>query len=1175
MPSNYTRRISLYINGKEVKNEVASIRAEMNKLVSQQARMTIGSKEYVRAGKSIRELKAVLQEHNNNLKSTASGWDRMKRAAEGMNRYFLMISSAVAGLGGLVMAGKKAISMFAKFDDQVADVKRTTGMTRDEIYAMNESLKKVNTRTAQLDLMKLGEIAGKLGIPKLEVEGFIRSADKISVALSGALGTDTEEAINQIGKLVDIFKIKDRFGIEDSMLKVGSALNSLGNASTANEGYIVEFTKRVGGIAPTVGVSIQSVMGLAATLDQLGQTSEVSSTVYSAMITGMFKKTGEYAKIAGLDVKKFKDLLGKDTNEAFIKVLEGLKGTNGGMERLVELMGDIGMDGKRSASVLGVLSNNTQLLREQQDISNGSFKQGTSILDAFNSKNNSAQAILDKARKRMDNLAVTLGEKLLPVLTLSTNGFSYFVKYVGILVDFTIRHSTAILTAGVAIAAYTVASKAASVIESIRLATSKQSILLAQIETNWIRLKILLTNEATMAQKRALVANKALGASMTATPWGAIAAAIVLVTMAVIGLVKHFGKASAAQEALNEARKRSTELVVDEKSKVDLLVSLINSENVSMASKKKAIEDLKRIIPGYTAMLNDQGKVIYQNTESVKDYITQLRRQYMLQGYQEQFGKANMALATARDERDTYVMGLKGGRPRTMYQRVKLDSYDKEIEDQQSIVIALQSKVEDSLNAQNDFSARIQKEAEMMIKINASIKASTNKDVKEALQAELIKHTEAYIGYINASKGITPAGIAAAAGEGGTGGGGTGSGFSGEIEVVKDALQELSKKVGEYDTLINNAIVGGNTPLAEKLQIEKTAAENLLETYNQLKKALAEGKDIDILQFIGPEYKNPNALVAKGAGTIPLGQPGASPLQPRETTTGGAPPPDPGEDYSEAILDATLQATQDINDAIFDIVKNRRQAEFEHALSLLDKQREAELANKNLTEAQKDKINAKYKQKSDALRLKQFHQDQKLAVVMAIINGSLAAIKAFATLGPVMGAIAAAGIAIKTIAEIAVIKKQKPPEYYEGGFTAKASSNKKPAGIVHANEYVVPEQGVNNPGLQPLLGMIEVARQNGSLPTLNTRTILKSLGTGFRDGGATSEGVLSGKKTGLSSGSFADITELLAANTNVMNLLLIRLEEPISVEATVAIRGRNGLYEKLEEDKQSQNNASL
>ena len=47
MATSYNRRINLYINGQQVTNDIASIRAEMNRLVNAQSRMEIGSREYV------------------------------------------------------------------------------------------------------------------------------------------------------------------------------------------------------------------------------------------------------------------------------------------------------------------------------------------------------------------------------------------------------------------------------------------------------------------------------------------------------------------------------------------------------------------------------------------------------------------------------------------------------------------------------------------------------------------------------------------------------------------------------------------------------------------------------------------------------------------------------------------------------------------------------------------------------------------------------------------------------------------------------------------------------------------------------------------------------------------------------------------------------------------------
>ncbi|NCC33480.1 MAG: phage tail tape measure protein [Chloroflexia bacterium] len=210
------------------------------------------------------------------------------------------------------------------------------------------------------------------------------------------LGGDVEESVNQLGKLTEIFKLKQEFGTEQALLKVGSAINSLGAASTANEGYMVEFAKRVAGVAPQADISIQKVLGLAATLDQLGQTSEVSSTVFAAVIPDMFKDTGKYAQIAGMGVDEFAKLLKVDANQAFIAFLNGLNGNNAGLGEMATKLDGLGLEGKRSISVLGVLAANTDLLRQQQQLANVEFARGTSLTQEYNTKNNNAQAELDQ-----------------------------------------------------------------------------------------------------------------------------------------------------------------------------------------------------------------------------------------------------------------------------------------------------------------------------------------------------------------------------------------------------------------------------------------------------------------------------------------------------------------------------------------------------------------------------------------------------------------------------------------------------------------------------------------------------------------------------------------------------------------------------------------------------------
>jgi len=111
-------------------------------------------------------------------------------------------------------------------------------------------------------------------------------------------------------------------------------MNALGASGTANEGYMLEFAKRVAGVAPNAGITIDNILGLATTLDELGQTSEVSATAFNQVISNMFKKTADYAHIAGMSLEDFTDLMNKDANEALIMLLQGAKGSKGGFEEM-------------------------------------------------------------------------------------------------------------------------------------------------------------------------------------------------------------------------------------------------------------------------------------------------------------------------------------------------------------------------------------------------------------------------------------------------------------------------------------------------------------------------------------------------------------------------------------------------------------------------------------------------------------------------------------------------------------------------------------------------------------------------------------------------------------------------------------------------------------------------
>jgi TP901 family phage tail tape measure protein len=388
-------------------------------------RLTFGTEKFKKAEKHYKDVTAEVEKQSGALKKGKSAWENIGAQIKQfgvMALAFLGFQELLAGIGNMT-------AHLAEMSDRVADVRKTTGLTEAGVNKLSGTLATFNTSKSRKELLQLAQIAGKLGVEgRQNIEGFVKSANMIDVALGEDLGGDAENTIKEVGKLVDIFKVKDEFSLEDGLLKVGSAINSLGASSTASEGYLVDFAKRLGGIAPNANISIANILGLGATLDQLGQTTEVASTSLGELLVGMGQDIPKFAKLAGLSVADFSKLLEEDANEALLQVIENSKSSAKGLAGMAETLDSLGIDGARGAQVMGVLANNIDLVREQQALSNLEFDKGTSIIDEFNMKNTTMAAYLGKIKKAMaaaftnsgvakylEGLVISLGKALTPM----------------------------------------------------------------------------------------------------------------------------------------------------------------------------------------------------------------------------------------------------------------------------------------------------------------------------------------------------------------------------------------------------------------------------------------------------------------------------------------------------------------------------------------------------------------------------------------------------------------------------------------------------------------------------------------------------------------------------------------------------------------------------------------
>ena len=150
--------------------------------------------------------------------------------------------------------------------------------------------------------------------------------------------------------------------------------------------------------------------------------------------------------------------------------------------------------------------------------------------------------------------------------------------------------------------------------------------------------------------------------------------------------------------------------------------------------------------------------------------------------------------------------------------------------------------------------------------------------------------------------------------------------------------------------------------------------------------------------------------------------------------------------------------------------------------------------NEELQQQLEEEKNAKIA----AVRQKYAEKEFKVKIITAIADTAVNAVKAYGAAGgnPWLGAIFAAMATVAGMIQVATIKKQyeaqKATGFYTGGYTG-GSDYKKPAGIVHQGEYVLPHEAVNNPAVSPFLDIIETARRSNRLASLTPEDVSRAV----------------------------------------------------------------------------------
>lgn len=1153
------RGVYLYIDGKEIKNDINSIDLEMKRLQRDIKEMTRGSEEYNRTMAKIQHLQGILKQHRQEIKGITTETKKATVSIGSMvdwfNRFGGVILSVIGFLTGFILALRAIRDERNKLEESQAGLKALTGLDDDSIAWLTGQAKTLST-TMTKEGLRVRQSAAEI----LDAFMLVGSAKPELLGDKEALKAVTEEAMRLQAAAKDITLNEAVDSLTLSLNQYGAAADQAGRftnvlaagsqAGSANIASQAKAIRNAGTAAASANVPIEQTVALIETLAYRGIKDEVAGTglkkFFLVLQTGADETN---PKIVGLD-----------------KALENLKNKNMDAGAIKKMFGE---EGYNTASVI---LQNTEMVKDFTAAVTGTnvaYEQA-----AINS--DTAQAKLEQARNKMKLAAIDLGEKLNPALTVSTNMLTNVLKYLPGLIDWCKKWGGTVLWLSTILLVYATRLKIITAWYSIwnsltKIATVLNLAYAASMNTlsgytvtsfgNLRKLSMLMQGHSVLLKSlrtatylyaaavqvlhgRVDLAAKSLKAAWTIMSSNPIGLLVTLVLAAATASYKLTQRTKAYYD-LNKVNEKITEKSNDEyarqSSLIEQLTTKIHNNNLSNFERKKAIVQLQAIIPDYNAEIDKEGKIINENTEALDRYNAVLATNIELKEVADELDKHRINLMRLQKSpalSDNSPMG-------SMAREDVRNKISQEEEIVESLTARYKKLVQEKWKALNPNTPKNNPTGgngggKCPICGNKPCtcdKNNTSKDKFAQAEADYYRRIADIKRKYLADDKMTQEEYNKQMRDA-------------EIQLLNDKLKVKGLEPSEIQR-INDQILDAEIKARDELRRldeqsakdeEKRRKEQAEETFSRLDKEYQMQVEAAAMYH----YKNRTSE----------------------------------EEYFNE-----LRRLQDVyyhkvlNDAAISEEKKNQVREQMRKRNLKDAQKDAEEEKR----IEREKFDILFDlAKGFGETMAQFFTDSEVSLkdfLKNILTMSLDALERMMIMAVTertiknIGSLGFVGVA-KAAGEIALITaafetaKGLISNFYTGGFTPSGDWN-QPQGIVHSNEFVANRFAVANPNLRPIFDAIDVAQRSGNVGNLTAEDIAAVAGSGKSTRTVPAKAPAASATTTTNDPA---MVAMLIECTRVLRKLKNRLDDPLVAETYVT--GKRGINQAQKEYQKLNNNKS-
>ena len=566
---------------KELRATLTAINRQLNS-----GHIKRGSAEWKYYQQQAKLVTAELQKIKTEVQET-EGW--LTSFNNGLSKWGGLLATGAATITGMSMALNTLRKNRDSKESSQAELKALTGLDDSSIQWLTEQAERLSTamdesglriRQSSDEILQAYMLIGSKKPELLKDKEALNAVTIEAMRLAAAAKIDLKDAVTATTVSLNMYgESADQAARYVNVLAAGS---KEGAADVSAQAAAI---KNAGVAAAGAGVSIEGLQG---TIQMLAE-------------------KGLEAEPAGTALRKFFLVLqtGPDeTNPKVVGLQTALENLNKKSLTAAQIQAMFGEEAFSAATILIDNADKVQQYTEAVTDTNIAMEQA-----AINSDTNEAK--MAQYRNRIKEAGIELAERLNPSLSMLTGWTTKIITTLPTLIDWFVKYKGTVIGSAAALAGLIAYKK---------------------VDVAWSKLQVL-WNE------KVLVSLGNLFKLIKANPWAFLIVGVAAVVGKLIDLKREQDALTESQKTMARISKESAEKYTEQEARIRMLSNTVNNSNFSYRERLRCLNELKDIVPGYNATLDEEGRLMNSNTDAIKDYLIQLEKQIKMEAAREELAE--------------------------------------------------------------------------------------------------------------------------------------------------------------------------------------------------------------------------------------------------------------------------------------------------------------------------------------------------------------------------------------------------------------------------------------------------------------------------------------------------------------------------------------------------------